>query len=182
MASITPNPKKRGYLLPPGCKDLIDLLQPRRLHDLHGANQSSSRAGEGMGRLTEIEKYVTMVFESRALAFLLVVAPPDGQVTVRVARMEDGTIFSSVMVQKGTDRETAVRGLFTRHGLPLPKESGTPETFYPHLPIYLSYDIPQEPLDAPLLARLASSLFREVCGLTDDSELSFHYDEITKPS
>src|SRR5262245_30234363 len=27
MASITPNPKKRGYLLPPGCKDLIDILQ-----------------------------------------------------------------------------------------------------------------------------------------------------------
>jgi hypothetical protein len=27
MGSITPNPKKRGYLLPPGCKDLIDVLQ-----------------------------------------------------------------------------------------------------------------------------------------------------------
>jgi hypothetical protein len=27
MASITPNPKKRSYLLPPGCKDLIDVLK-----------------------------------------------------------------------------------------------------------------------------------------------------------
>jgi hypothetical protein len=27
MASIAPDPKKRGYLLPPGCKDLIDVLQ-----------------------------------------------------------------------------------------------------------------------------------------------------------
>ena len=27
MGSITPGPKKRGYLLPPGCKDLIDVLQ-----------------------------------------------------------------------------------------------------------------------------------------------------------
>ncbi len=26
MAGITPNPKKRGYLLPKGCKDLIDVL------------------------------------------------------------------------------------------------------------------------------------------------------------
>ena len=25
--SITPDPKKRGYLLPPGCKDLIDVLK-----------------------------------------------------------------------------------------------------------------------------------------------------------
>jgi translation initiation factor IF-3 len=27
MGSITPNPKKRSYLLPPGCKDLIDVLE-----------------------------------------------------------------------------------------------------------------------------------------------------------
>jgi hypothetical protein len=27
MGGITPNPKKRSYLLPPGCKDLIDVLQ-----------------------------------------------------------------------------------------------------------------------------------------------------------
>jgi translation initiation factor IF-3 len=27
MGSITPNPKKRGYLLPPGCKDLLHVLQ-----------------------------------------------------------------------------------------------------------------------------------------------------------
>jgi len=26
MRKITPNPKKRGYLLPAGCKDLIDVL------------------------------------------------------------------------------------------------------------------------------------------------------------
>ena len=29
MPGITPNPKKRGYSLPPGCKDLIDVLQPQ---------------------------------------------------------------------------------------------------------------------------------------------------------
>jgi len=27
MGSITPDPKKRGYLLPPGCKDLADVLK-----------------------------------------------------------------------------------------------------------------------------------------------------------
>jgi translation initiation factor IF-3 len=27
MGSTTPNPKKRSYLLPLGCKDLIDILQ-----------------------------------------------------------------------------------------------------------------------------------------------------------
>ena len=29
MGSITPNPKKRGYLLPTGCKDLVDVLHNR---------------------------------------------------------------------------------------------------------------------------------------------------------
>lgn len=27
MAGITPDPKKRDYLLPPGCKDLMDVLK-----------------------------------------------------------------------------------------------------------------------------------------------------------
>jgi translation initiation factor IF-3 len=27
VGSLTPNPKKRDYLLPPGCKDLVDVLQ-----------------------------------------------------------------------------------------------------------------------------------------------------------
>jgi translation initiation factor IF-3 len=27
MSSVTPDPKKRDYLLPPGCKDLIDVLK-----------------------------------------------------------------------------------------------------------------------------------------------------------
>jgi translation initiation factor IF-3 len=27
MDNITPDPKQRGYLLPPGCKDLIDVLK-----------------------------------------------------------------------------------------------------------------------------------------------------------
>jgi translation initiation factor IF-3 len=27
MGSLTPDPKKRGYLLPPGCKDLVDVFK-----------------------------------------------------------------------------------------------------------------------------------------------------------
>lgn len=29
MSGLTPNPKKRSCLLPPGCKDLIDVLKPK---------------------------------------------------------------------------------------------------------------------------------------------------------
>lgn len=35
MSGITPNPNKRSYLLPPGCKDLIDVLK--------GADQEPSQ-------------------------------------------------------------------------------------------------------------------------------------------
>jgi hypothetical protein len=30
VSNITPDPNKRSYLLPPGCKDLIDVLQPSK--------------------------------------------------------------------------------------------------------------------------------------------------------
>jgi len=36
MGSITPNPKKRDYLLPPGCKDLIDVLEDKHLKKVLG--------------------------------------------------------------------------------------------------------------------------------------------------
>ena len=45
MGSLTPNPKKRGYLLSPGCKDLIDVL--------HGAKTkpSLSTGPRGSGQI-----------------------------------------------------------------------------------------------------------------------------------
>jgi len=30
MRSVTPNPRKRGFSLPKGCKDLVDLLKPKK--------------------------------------------------------------------------------------------------------------------------------------------------------
>ena len=38
MSNLTPNPKKRSFLLPPGCKDLIDVL--KRGAELQSAEQN----------------------------------------------------------------------------------------------------------------------------------------------
>src|SRR6185295_6510233 len=44
MSDITPNPKKRSYLLPTGCKDLHDVLQlPTQESDLRHSDWNRER-------------------------------------------------------------------------------------------------------------------------------------------
>ena len=110
------NYKKRSVTLPRGCKNLIDVLQPHGLPKLvskvyTGAISPNEKPtvtrGESFtGGLSGIDKYVTMVFESRAHSFILMVTPPDEKFTVDVDRMEDGTMGASVVVQSGTEQES----------------------------------------------------------------------------
>jgi hypothetical protein len=183
MASITPNPKKRGYLLPHGCKDLIDVLQKgdrQKIDDLIAEHQTTglTRGGAATDKLSEIERYLKMVFESRGLMFTLAISPPDELLTVDV-RQASGTVRASVVVQMGTDRETAVRDFFVGHGLTTPADSAMPEQFHPGLPVHRSYDISPLPTDSARLARLLAEFFRQLCGLADDSDMNFRYEEIT---
>lgn len=175
---------KRGYLLPEGCKDLIDVLQRRdrrKIDDLVAAHEASlvMRSGAVPDKLSEIERYVKMVFESHGLMFTLSISPPDELLTVDVGQTS-GTIWATVVVQKGTGREANVKAFFARHGLSIPTYSATPVQFYPHLPVYCDYCISPMPPDTAGLALLLANCFRQLCGLTDDSELNFRYCEIAK--
>lgn len=180
------NFKKREIALPPGCKDLIDVLKPGRRTsgkdyvNIAGERPTEMQGGEGVGGLSEIEKYVAMVFESRALAFTLEIIPPDKRLNIGLCMMEYGTrtMMASLSVQKNTELHRAVRGCFIRHGLHTPEDSGMPEQFYAELPWQLIYEISPFPSDAAQLARILIDLYREVGGLTDESELSFHYAEM----
>src|SRR6266853_1919918 len=95
------NYNKRDFALPPGCKDLIDVLQPHVLgnaRDITEADRRSclTRRGVRIGGLKDIEKYVSMAFESRGLAFSLIIIPPDKRPTVDVSRMEHAAVEVSV--------------------------------------------------------------------------------------
>jgi hypothetical protein len=76
MAGITPNPKKRGYLLPKGCKDLIDALNGKpgrplsigkvrvRINDMIEA--SPVRVIDAVGRLVGIKTLAEALEMARA--------------------------------------------------------------------------------------------------------------------
>jgi hypothetical protein len=177
------NYKKRSVTLPPGCKNLIDLLRPRGLSKLHGTISPEERPtvtrGETVaGKLSEIQKYVGMMFESHAQAFTVMVSLSDERLTVDFARMTGEMMLASVVFEEDAERERLMRDFFARHGLQAPRDRGRPEQFHPDLPVQLIYRISPLPSDARLLSMLTTDLFHDVCGLSDDSELMFRYYEI----
>lgn len=185
------NYKKRNITLPAGCKNLSDLLPkaksstPRGIIGItHGGGQdepppTDSRNWSVTGKLTDMADRVAPVFASHALCFSLDVRPSDQEPHVDVYRTGDGETCSSITVQMGTDREKAVRDFLTRHGLRVPIDSGIPASFNPNLPVHHFYELLPPPGEMSQLTAVLVDLFREVFGLTDESELSFDYQEIT---
>jgi hypothetical protein len=168
---------KRNLTLPPGCKDLIDVLRSPSSSDVQGLTVSDG--GVLAGRLTEIEKYVAMVFVSRARVFSLTIKPPGEPLAVDFVRTDDGRIWGCVVVKKGSGREIAMQSFIKRRGLPTPEDAGTIGQFQAGLLVVLVDRISPLPAEVADLARLVSDLFRNVCGLADDSKLSFQHYEIT---
>jgi hypothetical protein len=184
MAGITPDPKKRDYLLPPGCKDLIDVLQLRGRgdRDFVGAHSkfTFSHGGEERGGFPDIEKYVALVYESTAFQFTLAMTPPGQSFTFRVSRFSGEEMLACVSVEMNSEQEAAARSFFMRHNLPTPENTEMPASFIPDLPVHIEFAISPAPPEATHLARLAADLFQEVCGLGDEASLSFRYQEVKK--
>jgi len=161
------NYKKRGLTLPPGCKDLSDVLERQGLQPLLDLSRLGSSGGSVSGRLFEIEKYVQMAFRSRALWFTLVVSPPDKRLTFHIARMRRKAVQAYVLVEKAAPREAAAGVFFARHGLQSTQLSPImPEQQF----LVRSFPMPS---DRIILTKLATDLFREVYRLTDESELFY---------
>lgn len=172
------NFKKRGVTLPPGCKDLIDLLRPTAKQAIDRAQRLTPTRNETVtALLAEVGKYISLAFESRGVIFTLVIAPPDGRLEVDVMRMEGEEFWVSVTFPKDPEEERAVRRFFTRKGLQVPEESGTPPSFFPDLPVQLIYHVSPLPRDAAGVSELITDFFRECGRLADDASLSFHVEE-----
>jgi hypothetical protein len=182
------NYKKRSVMLPAGCKNLFDVLHPHGLPKHVGKVHTGAispnepatvtRGESFLGVLSDIDKYVAMVFESRARSFILMVTPPDEQFTVDVHRMEGLRMRASVVVQTGTEQERAVRSFFAQRGLQIPEDSGMPQMFVPGVPVQTLCDISPLPSKALLLSQLLADLLRGTFGLSDDSQLCFRHYEI----
>jgi hypothetical protein len=180
------NFKKRGISLPPGCKDLSDVLKRQRRRKVQQIMQEQS-SGAGFigvgeferGKLSDIKKHVTMVFGSIAMCTLLM-GPSERNLIIDISRMVDGSISADVDIEMDTPQETAVRDFFTRHHLTPPDSSPIPEVFNPNLPVTMMCDISPLPAGPDALAKLCVEFFREVCGLSDDSEVCFRQYRVEK--
>ena len=183
------NFNKRSITLPAGCKDLIDVLRPHGVGlesfwDQLGTDLShaTARGSTVTGGLSEIEKYVRMAFGSRAHVFILNISPTDWRLTLSLIRVLTNPMRASVLLETNTPQEAAVRRFFVDHHMQWPAGSSTPSQFSPQLPVHLICYISPLPSDAVVLSGLASDLFRESCGLTDESELCYHHLELANPA
>jgi hypothetical protein len=172
------NFKKRGVTLPPGCKDLVDLLQRSSKPVIEGASRLTATCNAtATGRLPDVGKYIRIAFESRGAIFTLGITRPGGRVEFVLQRIKSDEPWASIAFPSEPEEERVVREFFTRRGLQVPEGSDTAPGFLTDLPIKLVYRISPLPSDVAGVSALVADLLRECGRLTDDMPLSFHIEE-----
>jgi hypothetical protein len=178
------NYKKRGVSLPPGCKELIDLIEPGKLRQ--AKELIAPRPGVNMPRddsfsinLSDIGKPITAALESRGRMIMLAVASLDDQLSLDIHRMGAETLSTYVTFTESPASEWKMKAIFERLGLQVPSDSGVPGHFLKDQPVQLIYRISPEPVGAADLTALAAGIFRDFCGMEPTSELRVHYLELT---
>jgi hypothetical protein len=173
------NFKKRGVTLPPGCKDLIDLLRPAAKATIASEYRVTTRRKEKVtGMLSDLGKYIRMAFESEGVMFVLGITSPDKRLEVAVLRRKAEEPWVAVTFPSDPEQERVLREFCTRKGLEIPKDIGTrPSGFSPNLPIQVFYRISPLPAEAAGVSALIEDFFRECGRLSNDAPLEFHIEE-----
>jgi hypothetical protein len=169
------NPNKRSILLPPGCKDLIDLLEPQK-----GSSTELVADGwehpvirperfEGMG-LAHVERYVAKVVSSPAKIVTLYIRSLDGFRAIALVR--SATEFSIIPLMCMEERGREVEEFFARRGLEamadfLASDPGMPTRI-------LAFPLPPTASGA---TGLTVDLLREAYEFGDESGIEFMYVE-----
>lgn len=177
------NYNKRNISLPPGCKDLMDVLRGRkgaeaeRLLELY-KHAKVTRGGEARGSLSDLEDHVRSIFQSHGTQSSLVIRPPDDLISADVEKSLDEGISAFVWYQHGSELEQTVRDFLTQRGLELPNDS-KPTSFTPNLPYQIICKLSPLPSGPEEVSRLLLELFRHA-GLSDDAPMLFRHNEISE--
>jgi len=169
------NFKKRGFTLPPGCKDLMDLLMPPRKRDkepfvaqvfppLKIHKEHFPSAG-----LAQLERFVEMLLNSPGEAFVVSINAEGFKFPVTLYRSNAEWATAIVLVTCDVPQEEAIRDFFAARNLdPLGKSGheGTASLVYPL------------PAKVPALTTLLTQLLQAVYALGEDAGLEFTYTEI----
>jgi len=170
------NYKKRNVELPPGCKDLVDVLRSRRRPDSAGVMEADnrptvSRGGEATGGILEIESMSG--WSSRLEAGVHTHGhAADKRFSVHVARMEDGTMWGLCAFKRTLNQRRLCGASWCATVFVLPRIQEGPRFSCRACPSMLSYNISTTPPDATELAA-CWVVVPGGCGLADDCCLSF---------
>jgi hypothetical protein len=175
------NYKKRAFTLPPGCKDLIDVLAPslrqKRTHIITGGFQPLEIKVERFptAGLAQIGRYVSMLVHSRGEFFTLSLTAEDFDYPVTLYRSRSEQTAAIVLVTKDSHREQAIRAFFEQQGTKVlwdypPSVLGPGDAAHGFV-----YPLPP---DAASAASLTTELLRSVYGLNAEAGIDFRYYEM----
>jgi hypothetical protein len=175
------NYQKRGVELPPGCKDLIDVLKRKPKAEGPGAFggqwEPMPRADLfPSGGIAQIERYVIRILLSVARFTALIVSSLDEQVVLGLYRHPDENAFDVMLfvLRKDEELEQSIRKFFGRRGIEHTLDylcSGGLDSNYLR---GLKYPLPS---DAKEVAALLADLLTEVHRLDAEAGLAFAYHE-----
>ena len=170
------NYKKRDFALPPGCKDLIDVLEPSRRQTKSEAPNSSPQAPDfkqerfaSIG-LAQIERYASMLLKPRREFSCLTMTSQEFHVSVRLFRLRNQPLGAIVLIIEDAKREQAIRVFFEQQNI---KPSGHPKSSASGAGDGVCCLIYPLPPDAPGLIRLTKGLLQNVYGIGDEAGLYF---------
>jgi hypothetical protein len=173
------NYKKRSVELPPGCKDLLDVIHQRPKRKTHQAmtnkwvpvakSERISKHG-----LDHILRFMVLVLESTTKFTSLSIKLPGKDVAISVYRhKEPRTLNLKFFVYRNTEEERAIRAFFAGqridHTVDYLCRPITPTSVRG-----LQYPLPQ---DAAGAATLIRDFLRAVHGLTEEAGIDFTFEK-----
>jgi hypothetical protein len=162
------NPKKRGILLPSGCKNLIDMLNRPKGVDEAGSQSPVIRPEIQVGDLSYLHRYVAKLSASSAYSAVLTIASLDGQ--IRVMLEHSGGHLSVYPVMGLTEMEKDTEDFFTERAI---QPCVDYVVGHPGMATrVLGYPLPSDHFKA---AELTTDLIRSVYGGDAEAEIEFAY-------
>lgn len=165
---------KRDVTLPLGCKDLIDVLLPRRVPrpGIPSEQPAVTRGFQTMDRLSEIPRYVAMLATSKSEHFTLMISAVDDRLSVLLNRTESEEISVFIFAAGDVERERGILEFSQRHGLRVirdPHSAADGERV-----LGLKNPLPSTPSQ---LSKIITELLCSVYALTEESVIQFlNYD------
>lgn len=151
-----------GVTLPPGCKDLIDVLR------LPGRNRAAPPAPR-RGGMADLESWVQQLFDDSAASKMLIITWPHQADAVHLFWRAGTLSIQLHLGYAGSSHEQAVRSIFMEAGIaPIADEIRSP--LRPGR--LLDYPLPTAPVAA---TELLQDLLLRGCVAPESFDLVFHY-------